>query len=322
MDRAEEGQDLDVVVRDVVKASADTLLIRVEAANGEPLPAYRPGAHVAVHCADAGVRHYSLTGPDAQQYLLGVKLAADTRGGSRWLFDNARPGRSLRISSPRDHFPLVEAQAPYLFLSGGIGATPIVAMLYALRGRGVRARWVHMCRTRDDLAFGEWMADLGGFHDVHLHVDAAANGPYDLAAEMRGAPAESLVYCCGPAGMMQAVRDLGAELGRSDRCHFEFFSAPAQDAAHDAGEFTVVQSSTGRRIPVPKTKTMLLALREAGIEVKSECEYGVCGWCAVGVLDGTPQHFDSYLTDAEKDANQLVLPCVSRCASATLTLDI
>lgn len=321
---AETGDWLPVTVCESVKLTPDTLLLRLRSATGAPLPLYEPGAHVALNCGEGVVRHYSLTGArqDAGMYELGIKRAPNSQGGSQWVFDHAAAGSRLLISRPRNHFPLVDGKGRFLFLSGGIGATPIISMLYELRARGVRARLVHMCRSREDLGFDAWLSDLAAFHDVHLHFDADAE-LFDLQAELAGAEPQTHVYCCGPTGMMDAVRRHGEGAGRAESFHFEYFAAPQvqRDEAQD-GEFTVVVGSTGRRIPVPKTQTMLAALRDAGLTMKSECEYGVCGWCAVGVKDGVPAHFDSYLTAAEKESNKLVLPCVSRCTSPSITLDI
>jgi vanillate O-demethylase ferredoxin subunit len=124
--------------------------------------------------------------------------------------------------------------------------------------------------------------------------------------------------------MMEAVRVFAEASGRTAHYHFEFFAASTQLPAggSDAPTFVVVQNSTGREIPVREDQTMLVALREAGVKVQSECEYGVCGWCATGVLSGEPQHLDSYLTDAERRAKNIVLPCVSRCTGGKLVLDL
>lgn len=321
---AQVGDWLQATVCEAVKLTPDTLLLRLRSATGDPLPPHEPGAHVALKCGEGVTRHYSLTGArqHAGLYELGIKRAENSEGGSRWVFEHVVVGSQLLISRPRNHFPLVEGAGRFLFLSGGIGTTPIISMLYELQARGVRARLVHLCRSREDLGFESWLSELAGFHDVHLHFDADA-GLFDLQAELGRAHAQTHVYCCGPTGMMDAVRQYGEAAGRAERFHFEYFAAPQvqRDEAQD-GEFTVVQGSTGRRIAVPKTKTMLAALRDAGLTMKSECEYGVCGWCAVGVTDGVPAHFDSYLTAAEKEANKLVLPCVSRCTSASITLDI
>jgi vanillate O-demethylase ferredoxin subunit len=318
-----EPQDWLEVVVTAARRCGNTLRLTLESRDGAALPAYQPGAHVAVNCGDAGTRYYSLTGPRRADgtYVLGIKRAPESTGGSRWILDNARIGLELKISAPRNHFPLASGEAAYLFISGGIGITPIIAMLYELRAQGVKARWVHMARAPGDMPFDDWIDELAFHHDVVLHFDTCSDGLYDLEAELERAGAPTAVYCCGPAPMMTRVQEFGKRTGRADQFHFEFFSASTEHTG-DSGEFVVVQQSTGRRISVPKTQTMLAALRGAGLEMKSECEYGVCGWCAVGVVCGRPQHFDSYLTEAEREGNRIVLPCVSRSETPELILDI
>ncbi|WP_322101895.1 PDR/VanB family oxidoreductase [Paraburkholderia sp. J41] len=317
---------LDVRVRSVQQEARNVRLIELQALAGE-LPAFEPGAHIAVDCGEGRIRHYSLCGPldDRAVYRLGVKLEADGRGGSQWLWNHANTGAALRVSAPRNNFPLVCGKPHYLFLSGGIGVTPVIAMLDRLRDLGVRARHVHMCRTWDDLAFNQYFEENRIVHDVHVHVDASEHGFYDLHAELASAAPDTEVYCCGPAPMMEAVYAFAQTSGRASRFHFEFFAPPAASAsaAQPGGcEFVVVQNSTGREIPVREDQTMLSALREAGVSVQSECEYGVCGWCATRVLAGEPHHLDSYLTDAERTAKNIVLPCVSRCSGGKLVLDL
>lgn len=315
----------DVNVRSVIHETHDVFLLELAPDAGE-LPGFEAGAHIAVECGEGRVRHYSLCGTPgrAGSYWIGVKREAAGRGGSQWLCERAQAGARLRISSPRNNFPLQTGKPGYLFLSGGIGVTPIIAMLKSLRALGTRARLVHMCRTPEDVAFCRELDELSQAHDVHLHVDALANGFYDLAAELEHSAPDTEVYCCGPAAMMEAVRAFAVGSNRAAHFHFEFFAASVQPVADEAGEreFVVVQHSTGREIPVREDQTMLAALREAGVTVQSECEYGVCGWCATRVLAGEPRHLDSYLTQAERDANDVVLPCVSRCAGGKLVLDL
>ncbi|WP_397475865.1 PDR/VanB family oxidoreductase [Pusillimonas sp.] len=319
-----EERWFDVSVCEAMRLTSDILHVRLISATNDSLPIHEPGAHVALKCGPDIVRHYSLTGPCEHEglYDLAIKLSPTSQGGSSWVFDQVKVGSSLRISSPRNNFPLVQSDDPYLFLSGGIGITPIISMLYRLRRQNIRARLIHMCRTPEDLGFESWLSDLCGFHDVRLHYDSH-DGQLDLDTVLGRREPNCQVYCCGPTGMMEVVRNYGAQVNALDRFHFEYFAlAQAPEQADGDCEFTVIQKSTGRTIRVLKTKTMLASLREAGIEMKSECEYGVCGWCAVKVLEGTPAHFDSYLTNAEKEANELVLPCVSRCKSKSIVLDI
>lgn len=320
------GDDwIEVVVHDAVRQTSDVVALEIGRAGGGELPRWTPGAHVAVRCGPELVRHYSLCGPaeHLDRYRLGIKLETEGRGGSRWLAEHARPGATLSISPPRDEFPLRLGRPGYCFISGGIGMTPILAMLRRLQREGVRARWVHLSRSPADLAFADSVAELARFHDVHVHHDSSVGGLYDLKSELERTAPEVEVYCCGPAPMMEAVRDFARSRGREDRFHFEFFAAPAAAAGDaEAPSFTVVQHSTGREIPVGESDTMLAALRKAGIAMASECEYGVCGHCATGVISGVPEHHDSYLTEAERASNKIVMPCVSRCKGERIELDI
>lgn len=316
---------IDVVVQDVTREAGDVVRLELGLQGGGPLPRWTPGSHVAVRCGPEIVRHYSLCGPAEHEdsYRLGIKLEPAGRGGSRWLAENARPGATLSVSRPRDQFPLVLGKTRYCFISGGIGMTPMLAMLRRLRKDGVRARWVHLCRSPEDLAFRDGVAELSAFHDVHVHHDSTAGGLFDLAGELRGTAPDTEVYCCGPAPVMEAVRDFARRNGRDDRFHFEFFAAPDVAAVEtETPDFVVVQHSTGREIRVAESDTMLSALRKAGLSMPSECEYGVCGHCATGVVSGIPEHRDSYLTEAERASNKIVMPCVSRCQGDRIELDI
>ena len=60
----------------------------------------------------------------------------------------------------------------------------------------------------------------------------------------------------------------------------------------------------------------------AGVEVMTSCEQGVCGTCLTGVVDGTPDHRDQYLTPEEQAANDCFMPCISRSRSPVLVLDL
>ena len=317
------GSWLEVVVRRVAPAGGGVLVIDLAHPADAALPSFTPGAHVAVRCGPEIVRHYSLCGPtDAPAiYRLGVKIEPESRGGSTWIRDNATPGARVVISFPRNNFPLVTGRSDYLFVSGGIGITPILPMLASLRAGGQRARLVHLCRSPAEAAFEEVLRDLASFHDVHLHFDTEAGALFDVEGELERTTAQADVYCCGPMPLMDLVQAYAKRRGRADRYHFEFFNAsPESDGARS--EFMVVLATTGRQIRVRAGESILSALRDAGRSLESECEEGVCGTCAVRVLAGTPDHRDHYLTDAERAANDVILPCISRSQSASLTLDL
>jgi vanillate monooxygenase ferredoxin subunit len=86
--------------------------------------------------------------------------------------------------------------------------------------------------------------------------------------------------------------------------------------------FEVQLARSGRIIAVPADQSVVQALAAAGVEIITSCGEGVCGTCLTRVLEGTPEHWDSYLTPAEQAANDQFTPCCSRSESAVLVLDL
>ena len=60
----------------------------------------------------------------------------------------------------------------------------------------------------------------------------------------------------------------------------------------------------------------------ADIDVPLSCESGICGTCLTAVIEGIPDHRDSYLTSAERAENRQMTVCCSRSLGKTLVLDI
>ena len=101
-------------------------------------------------------------------------------------------------------------------------------------------------------------------------------------------------------------------------------AAPSAEVAKsdsDAG-FEIRLASSGRIVRVSKGQTVVKALADAGVEVLTSCEQGVCGTCLTRVLEGVPDHKDSYLTPEEQAANDQFLPCCSRAKTPLLVLDL
>ena len=107
----------------------------------------------------------------------------------------------------------------------------------------------------------------------------------------------------------------------ASQLHCEFFAAEVEKSDADT-RFEVKLARSGRIIQIAKDKTVIQALVDAGIEVQTACEQGVCGTCLTRVLAGVPDHKDQYLTPEEQAANNQFTPCCSRSKSAVLVLDL
>lgn len=95
----------------------------------------------------------------------------------------------------------------------------------------------------------------------------------------------------------------------------------ANDTSRDRA-FRVRLASDGREFVVPPESTIVEVLREHGVDLPTSCEHGLCGTCLTRVVEGTPDHRDYYLTNAERQANELITPCCSRATGDLLVLDI
>jgi tetrachlorobenzoquinone reductase len=88
------------------------------------------------------------------------------------------------------------------------------------------------------------------------------------------------------------------------------------------GGFEVRLHRSGRILAVPAGETILDVLLDAGVNVSFSCTEGICGTCETKVIDGTPDHRDSFLSDEEKAENSKIMICCSGSKSPVLTLDL
>jgi vanillate monooxygenase ferredoxin subunit len=86
--------------------------------------------------------------------------------------------------------------------------------------------------------------------------------------------------------------------------------------------FQIKIASSGAVIEVSANDTIVDALLWHGIEIETSCEQGICGTCLTRVLEGEPDHRDTYLTPEERAANNQLTVCCSRSKSALLVLDL
>jgi ferredoxin-NADP reductase len=300
-------------------AAEDINLYELARPDGAPLPPAEPGAHIDLHLPNGMTRQYSLVIPDTspRSYTLGIKRDPNSRGGSRYIFDELMAGQALTISAPRNHFALAAGAPHHVLIAGGIGITPIHAMTQKLRGDGAAFELHYAGRSRNQLAF---RGELANAAFSHLHCDDEHGGALlDLARVIALAPQGSHFYCCGPAPMLEAFRAVTAAIPQQ-RVHFESF-APTAEASR-AGGFIVQLARSGREIFIAPGQSILETLREAGLTLDSSCQEGICGVCETKVISGIPDHRDAVLSEHEHAANDSMMICCSGCKGDRLVLDL
>jgi ferredoxin-NADP reductase len=313
---------LDLVVLSLEAVATGVVSLELAAPDGTALPDWTPGAHIDLHLPSGLVRSYSLHGDPRERraYQVAILNAPDGRGGSAEVHRIASPGASLGASAPRNAFALEQA-SHYLFLAGGIGVTPLLAMAREVARRGKTWTFVYGGRSRDRMAFLDELSALPGGELQVIPQDEA--GLPDLAAAFADLPPGAAAYCCGPAAMLDAVLAAGEQTRPDIPVRVERFAAPppAVDPAGDEG-FEVELARSGITLAVPPGVSVLDAVRAEIPGVMSSCEQGICSSCETAVLAGVPDHRDSILTAKERAANKYMMICVSRALTPRLVLDL
>lgn len=322
--RANVSEKLSVRVVEVREEAYGIKSFRLEPISDIKLPKASPGSHVDV-CLEKGlVRQYSICNfadaPD--HYRIAVKLEENSRGGSRAMHA-LQPGDLLEIGEPHNNFELVESAEKYLLFAGGIGITPVLAMVRGLERRGAEYHLHYFTRSPQHTAFQSELsaACFAGRVSFHYAIQPEALRPVlqGLVGSSQGGNIH--LYVCGPRPFMEAVEEAAAGLPR-DCIHRENFSADQAALAAPRQEFEVELARSGKRLHVPADASLLDVLNCNGIYVEHSCQEGICGTCLTRVLEGEPDHRDGFLTAAERSSGNRMLVCVSRAKTAKLVLEL
>lgn len=313
-----------VQVRRKKRLNREVFLFDLFPLEGDTLPRFSAGAHIDVEAAPGIVRSYSLcnSASASDRYQIAVLREVSSRGGSAAMHDTIHEGDVIRISEPKNHFPLLPGRHQSLLLAGGIGVTPLLSMAGQLDLEGASFCMHYCTRSAEHAALREYIHQASFANRVIFHADDDDGGaPFNLGKVLAEADSDAHLYVCGPAGFINTVCSTATTAGWSqERIHFEAFSA--EPRSEPSSDFDVLIASSGVHVRVPSDLSIVQALGKAGISVPVSCEQGVCGTCKTGLLDGVPDHRDLYLTDAEKDSNSHILLCCSRARSPSLVLDL
>jgi len=320
------AQNFNMVRVDTIRREAvDVMSFRLVDPAGGALPEFTPGSHIDVRLPTGLVRQYSLCNAPTERlyYEIAVKRELNSRGGSAGMCEQIRQGDLIAISPPRNNFSLVDRASDHLLLAGGIGVTPLLSMARYLRRADRPFRLHYFVRSDAHAAFRDVFSSrsLSGHVKFHCGILPERLSDYlrELLADRRDG---SHLYLCGPSPFMDVARAIASEHWPSESIHREYFAADAQVVMAPGKDFEVTLARSGGTYRVPPDKTIIEVLAQHGIAVDVSCEQGVCGTCLTGVLGGTPDHRDAFLTEDEKRSGLKMLPCVSRAESERLVLDL
>lgn len=325
---------------------------------------FEPGQYVTMRIPELGLeRCYSISSAPfgTNTFTITVKRVA---GGivSSYLHDSIRVGDRVHVDGPYGLFSTSFHPARrHLFLSAGSGITPIMSMVRSLLARPMPRRseeptdivFVHSASTPADIVFRPELEQLAAIPEVTVVILCSRDSEAEIWNGRRGRltaetlaevvpdPADRETFVCGPAGYMEAVRPLLAEVGVADqRLHEESFvfattpkdrlsragarsagarsgdagipgartpaASTATDACH-AIDFTL----SGARVECDPATTVLDAAAEAGLSFPSSCEEGKCGTCKSLLVSGEVEMNHAGGIRPKEIAAGKFLPCCS-----------
>ena len=223
-----EGE-LELVISGIRQLTSRVRAYELRHPEGAELPAVQPGSHLRIPVrlpnGDITERHYSIASNPARRdaWEFAVQREDEGTGGSIALHQAFQLGMHLRVAPPANHFSLHDDERPALLIAGGIGITPIKAMAQALDARGADFHLHYAGRSHREMAFRDRLQrHLGERMTVYGRAEGES---LDLESVIAAAPAEAVLYVCGPdrlvAGVLKAARAGGIP---ADRVRAERFS--------------------------------------------------------------------------------------------------
>ena len=304
---------------------ADVRSFTLQSTDGEPLATALPGQYVVLRLQRTDgpplFRSYSLSGPlSTERYRISVKIEPDGAAGT-WLHKHVRVGDVLDVSSPRGSFILQSAASPVLLLSAGVGATPVLAMLYSLVSAHSTRQvlWLHAARDGQHHPFAaEVRSLLAALAHGRSYVCYSRPGPHDEVGkdfdvtghlsraifDTVGISREADVYLCGPTRFMADMKEALATVGIApERIHVEIFNGseaitpgvvhatartphlPEGDA--DTGPLiSFARSGIAAHWKASAYQSILELAEACDVPVRWACRTGVCHTCESGLVSG------------------------------------
>lgn len=314
-----------IVIRRHVEAEG-VVLFEFADAMGRQLPSFSAGSHIDVEIRPGLVRQYSLCNDPAERHRYQIAVLKDpaSRGGSSAMHEKIAEAEVVRISEPRNQFELVGGNTESLLIAGGIGITPILCMAERLFQSSATFKMHYAARSRRCAAFVERIEGSPFVGRVQFHFDdGAPEQRLDLPTVLAKPELNRHLYVCGPSGLIDATHAVARQAGwAEDNLHREYFGAVETTPRPGDEPFKVRLASDGRVFDIPVGSSIATVLMEGGVEVPVSCEIGICGTCITHVLQGTPEHRDTCLSEAEKSAGDQIAVCCSRARSDLLVLDL
>lgn len=319
---------LALVVRAREEVAGDLLRLTLAHPRRRGLPRFDAGQHVLM-LAPAGPggrairRAYSLAAwhPRPTQYELGIKREAQGAMSS-WAWDALLPGSVVRVSPPRGEFVLGPDDSELVLTGGGIGITPMRAMVHAALARPDSSRRIvllHAARHAEALLYRAEFDRLAELHPRFSYLPLVSRptaawrgerGRLDARRMLDAVsrPGSAQFYLCAGTALLESLHTglLAAGITPA-QIHWEAFGM----AAAAGGYGQAITLGDGRRIETAGEPSLLATLEAHDCAPPSECRAGSCGQCRLRLEAGEVRWM---LAPACRLDDGDILPCVCQPA--------
>ncbi len=340
-------------VSHIYRETVDVKTFRLVACHGGGIPFnYLPGQFLTLTMptGDKPIRRsYTISSSPTQGYYCEITVKREEQGaGSRYLHDAVKEGDTLEVQAPNGKFVFTGKEADSVVLiSGGVGITPMMSITRALTDMGWTGGiyFIAACRDPEYLIFVSELKqlqqrhpnlhvfvamsrleqDVPGYHRGRLSKDRFAEWVPDIASKW--------IHLCGAPVMMDAVKQMLAELGvPKEKVHTENFGSQQKPQARAAerekapiatptekAETVTFQTSDVSTELLPD-ETILEASERVDVTIDYSCRAGSCGVCKVKLLSGAVTMKVEDGLDPEDNVAGIVLACQAK-ATGNVTVD-
>lgn len=313
---------LDVRINSIKKETATIKRFVLQALNRSKLPSFSGGSHITTYLpAKSGTleRSYSVFNLSEPGLIeIAVRLAEPSTGGSEYWHHHVSEGDILKVSYPKNHFPLSFQAKHHVFYAAGIGITPFLSMMAELAEKDQSFELHYAAKSKEECAFFDYLNQ--SYHGQCHFYFSGGEKPERLSPNLlMDHRIGTHVYFCGPETMIREFTSAAKSYGYpAFNVHYERFAPPVKK---DVVPFRITLKQSGKHFEVSPERTLLEVLRENGFDVPYSCRVGGCGTCEVKVAEGEIDHYDSFLTEEQQRSNRSILCCVSR-GKGNLVLDL
>jgi len=309
---------------------------------------FKPGQFVTIELEIDGqmqMRSYTISSSPSVPYSFSLTIKRVPGGKvSNWIHDHLKEGDVLPVNGPVGNFNAIDFPAEkVLFLSGGVGITPVMSMarwFFDTNG-AVDMVFVHSARAPKDIIYHRELRHMASrISNFKLHLVCERYEIGETWSGYRGYLTQAMldliasdfmqreIFCCGPTPYMGAVKRLlqanGFDMARYHEEAFGptppeireevagFAAQAAQEETADAADlYEVTFSETGKSVRVNVGETVHAAAARVGLHIPKACGMGICGTCKVLKTSGTvTMEHNGGITD-EDEADGYILACCS-----------